>query len=524
MIFVIQPQCRRRLLTTTGRRLLSPSQRQIHHIFPAPQPLRYPEGYTTLLPIVLAANNLVLPPTAEFDRGYLDRAFSAVYNAKGRPLNVASRTPYGGFTSYERVVPFFVSHQAPHKKANSDDPNIVYNTLNNPNIQNYEPHTFAPKPIGWLIPEVAAAISRDHLRHFQRDSASPWDIRYFDPGELDADPVHVLTAFDASNDDTTGGRGQMVKSVAFADWINEGGRHARTMHVERLLLDWKRKKVFAEVLKGWSEEPYPVFNHPTPGESDPLAFAIDRAALPIFGLANYGALLTAYIHDPSTNETKLWIPQRSKHKTNSPGRLDVTAGGGMRLGDTPLTTILREASEEALLDIDYLTEFLKPVGTVPYLHRSPHLPSLPLPQQASGDSHQNAIPEHRPIAHRKPHTFSLSEHPNLPTSPLQQHYILPGHYYLYELSLPVDLTVSPQLNILDGEFAAFHLLPIHQVLENLLQNKFKRSSALATIDFLVRGGWVNEENDSCYTDVVRVLRGGLGGGGSVPVPWRSFGL
>jgi hypothetical protein len=43
---------------------------------------------------------------------------------------------------------------------------------------------------------------------------------------------------------------EVIQSVAFADWVNEGGRHARSLHVERLLLDWRRKKVFADLLKG----------------------------------------------------------------------------------------------------------------------------------------------------------------------------------------------------------------------------------------------------------------------------------
>ncbi|EAU90520.2 hypothetical protein CC1G_00904 [Coprinopsis cinerea okayama7 len=503
---------------STAESSLHQQRREIHHIFPQPQPLKFPDGYNSLLPVVLTANNLVLPPAAEFHHGYgndpdgiYKSGIELGYHANGRPLRVASRTPLGGITAEERVVPFFISHHpaAPvtldndHNDLNHDRDLSSANSGGEPAaaLSSAELLLHRPplRPVGWLIPEVAAAISRDHLRHFQRDSASPWDVRYFEPGEIEGvDQVGLSES----------GRRQMVKSVAFADWVNEGGRHARTLHIERLLLDWKRKKVFGEVLRGWSEEPYPVFNHPAQG-IEPLAFAIDKAALSIFGLPNYGALLTAYVHDPSTNETKLWIPQRSKTKKNSPGRLDVTAGGGMRLGDTPLSTILREATEEALLDIDYLNDFLKPVGTIPFLHRSSNLPSCPKLVESTTSSIS------------KPHTYSLSEHPSNPTSPLQQQYILPGHYYLYELSLPVDMSVRPQTNLLDGEVDSFHLLPVEQVLENLVKGKFKKSSSLAIIDFLIRGGWVTEENDVFYAEVNRALRGGLGGAGSVSVPWRT---
>lgn len=44
----------------------------------------------------------------------------------------------------------------------------------------------------------------------------------------------------------------------------------------------------------WSDEAYPVFVHPpspvTPAH-DPVAFAIERAALPLFSFVNFGALL-----------------------------------------------------------------------------------------------------------------------------------------------------------------------------------------------------------------------------------------
>jgi len=185
-------------------------------------------------------------------------------------------------------------------------------------------HDPAERPVGWLLPEVAAAIGRDHLRHFQRDSASPWEVKYFEEGVAGPGRERSKTPLV--------GTPEMIQSVAFADWVNEGGSHARTLHVERLVLEWRRKKVFAELLKGefegiwvmesahgridWSDEPYPVFNHPTPAHvaDEPIAFAIERAALPIFGLPNYGSLLTAYVHDPDAKVTKLWIPTRSKTK------------------------------------------------------------------------------------------------------------------------------------------------------------------------------------------------------------------
>ncbi|KAF5336139.1 hypothetical protein D9611_006442 [Ephemerocybe angulata] len=444
------------------------------HLFrPAPTPLQYPHGHQTLLPLVLTCNNLVLPQ----DPWHVQE-----------PLLVGSRTSSGGIAAQERVIPFLVSH----------DP--------------------GDKPIGWLLPEVAAAISRDHLRHFQRDSASPWEVRYFEDGVRV--PAPSVMGLGGGTGVVHGGVGQYgaeyISSVSFADWVNEGGRHARTLHMERLILEWRRKKVFADLLKDWSDEPYPVFNHPKAHNSpeEPLAFAIESAALPIFGLPNYGALLTAYVYDPDTKATKLWIPRRSRTKKNAPGRLDVTAGGGIRLGDTPLATIIRESSEEALLDSDFASEYIRSTGTLPFPHRqassplSTSLSTYEYPESASRTtSSGNSVAHHHSNSYD--HRLSIDSH--------RSHYILPGLYFLYELELPADGSVVPQPNILDGEVESFSLMGLQEVLNALLAGRFKSSSAMAVVDWLVRHGYVTEENDSRFAEVCRHLRVDVG----MPGVWRK---
>lgn len=184
-----------------------------HHIFrPAPILLKFPTGHHTLLPLVLTSNNLVLPQNPWHTQ---------------EPLIVGSRTGSGGLAAQERVIPFLVSH----------DP--------------------GDKPIGWLLPEVAAAVSRDHLRHFQRDSASPWEVRYFQDGARVPAPSVLgggmgrMHYHSNQNGHGLGDYGaEYIQSVSFADWVNEGGRHARSLHVDRLVLEWRRKKVFADLLKG----------------------------------------------------------------------------------------------------------------------------------------------------------------------------------------------------------------------------------------------------------------------------------
>jgi 8-oxo-dGTP pyrophosphatase MutT (NUDIX family) len=152
-----------------------------------------------------------------------------------------------------------------------------------------------------------------------------------------------------------------------------------------------------------------------------------------------------------------------------PGALDVTAGGGMCVGDSALDTIIREASEEASLDVNFVRQNLLPVGVLSFSYRSP-----------TG-------------------------------------WILPGLYYLYELELGPDGTPRPTVNKADGEVEGFELMSVSEILENLVENKFKPSSALAMVDFLVRHGHITELSEKSYSEVCMTLRRDL----LLPIPWRA---
>ncbi|KAF8202160.1 hypothetical protein BJ912DRAFT_1053392 [Pholiota molesta] len=176
-------------------------------------------------------------------------------------------------------------------------------------------HTIATRTAdGSMVNEEAVIpflISHDQQ---EKPIVSPWDLKY-------------------SNE-----QNKVLKAVAFADWVNEGGKYTRTMHMERLVSEWKKQNIFKEILRGWSDEAYPVYVHPPQDLAttvDPVAFAIERAALPLFGFVNFGALLTAYVRDPATGRIMLWIPRRSAHKRTWPGALDVTQ---KRLSSTRTTS------------------------------------------------------------------------------------------------------------------------------------------------------------------------------------------
>ncbi|KAF9482549.1 hypothetical protein BDN70DRAFT_892455 [Pholiota conissans] len=377
-----------------------------YHVDAAPvAPLKLPRGHRSLLPLVRDCNNLVLP---QFP-WHSDRSHT-----------IATRKADGRVVNEEAVIPFLVSH---------DQQEI---------------------PLGFIRAQVASALEEDHQKHLVSDAASPWDLKY-------------------SNE-----QNKVLKAVAFADWVNEGGKYTRTMHMERLVSEWKKQNMFKEILRGWSDEAYPVYVHPPRDitvNHDPVAFAIERAALPLFGFVNFGALLTgksAYVRDPADGRLMLWIPRRSPHKRTWPSALDVTVGGGMGLGDSAMETIIRESAEEALLDQEYVQEWIRPVGVLPFPNRSP-----------GG-------------------------------------WILPGMYYLFDLPLPADGSIVPRINALDGEVEKFELVEAETVLRYLLEGQFKSSSALAILDFLMRHGYITEETDPRYLDVCRHLKTDI----KLPVAWR----
>jgi len=161
-----------------------------------------------------------------------------------------------------------------------------------------------------------------------------------------------------------------------------------------------------------------------------------------------------------------YISNLQPRSSRWPGKLDVTVGGGIGLGDTALSTIVRECSEEALLDAAYVRENVRPVGILPFPNRSP-----------AG-------------------------------------WILPGLYYLYDLRLEPDGSIVPRTNTLDGEVESFELMDAGTVLQNLVEGRFKASSALAMVDFFIRHGFITEASDSKYVDVCRILKRDIG----LPVP------
>jgi 8-oxo-dGTP pyrophosphatase MutT (NUDIX family) len=136
------------------------------------------------------------------------------------------------------------------------------------------------------------------------------------------------------------------------------------------------------------------------------------------------------------------------------------------IGEPPVASAIREASEEASLPASYVVKHISSAGSITFSHRSP-----------AG-------------------------------------WLLPGHYHAFDLPLPTDLSISPKVNAKDGEVESFELLDIQECLNGLLAGKFKPSSALAILNFMVRRGLYTPEVDVEYDAVLKAMRMDL----IVPIP------
>lgn len=371
--------------------------RLFHHTVQVAQQraLRLPSSHPSLLPVVLSASNLFITPIPPARDTHIGG------------FNVASRTRSGDLVNHERVVPFYSSSRLTDRR-----------------------------PVGYLRPEVAEIMLSVHS---EAGEASPWN---------------VMNGTDAYGDKTS--------AFGFSKEVESQGKGARTMHMEKLVKEWKKLGLFKEILKGSSNEAFPVFHHgPTAPffieKSDPLAFSIERAALPLFGFPNFGSLLIAYFRDKA-GQTMLWIPRRSITKKTWPGALDVTVGGGIGIGQSARDTIVRECVEEASLPTHFVQAHARSVGLLPFPNRKP-----------SG-------------------------------------WLLPGYYYLFEMELPSDGSIKPCVNPADGEVDNFELMDMETVLRNLLEGVFKPSSALAVVELFIRHGFITEDSDPNFTQVCRALR------------------
>lgn len=205
------------------------------------------------------------------------------------------------------------------------------------------------------------------------------------------------------------------------------------------------RKIFPQ-LNGVRSEEYLI-----PGTKD--AVTLERYPSPLFGTTSRGAHLTAYVgRGPSM---KIWVAERSHKIFMHPGKLDTSVAGGVKASDTPLDCIVAESDEEASLDRAMVRENAVATGAVSYLSRN-----------VKNDTYQPVV------------------------------------LHVYDLELGPETTLAPQ----DDEVEAFHLMSVEEVVDAMMEWRFKPNCCLVMIDFFIRHGIITDENEPDYLELLTRLR------------------
>lgn len=217
--------------------------------------------------------------------------------------------------------------------------------------------------------------------------------------------------------------------------------------MSKLLKAAQDSGLFVKLFK-WPGEKFPVLGAPFP-------FAVDRAIAPYFGIVSTGVQLTAFVRGENNIPTGIWIARRGLDKPMYPGMLDNAVGGALKHDETPFDSILREAKEELGIDLNGA----KTGGTVSW--------------------------------------FNIKE----ANAGFDPGLVEPGIQYVYDLEVDSKTVLHPAEDGIDW----LRLLTIDEVKTALCRFEFKPSSAYVMIDFFVRHGIINAENDVEFPEIVSRL-------------------
>ncbi|KAL3269213.1 hypothetical protein HHI36_008295 [Cryptolaemus montrouzieri] len=177
---------------------------------------------------------------------------------------------------------------------------------------------------------------------------------------------------------------------------------------------------------------------------------MDRCATCMFGILNYGVDITGYVKHPTLGIC-VWFQKRAANKQTWPGYWDNMVGGGLSVGRGILETAYKESEEEASVSKD-LAKNLVSAGSVSFFYES-------------------------------------------------ERGLFPNTVFVFEIELPLDFT---PVNT-DGEVEEFELLPVGQVLDRICSNDFKTTSIPVVLDFLIRHGIINVENETELLKIIELL-------------------
>jgi 8-oxo-dGTP pyrophosphatase MutT (NUDIX family) len=199
------------------------------------------------------------------------------------------------------------------------------------------------------------------------------------------------------------------------------------------------------VIRGWRDELVSVAAH----YADPELLRIERAATRHFGLVAYAVHANGFTRKGGL--VHVWVARRSAAKSIDPGRLDNLVGGRIAAGMGVDETLRKEAWEEAGIP----PSLLKDVNCLGAVRT------------------EYSVPEglHREVM------------------------------FVHDLWLPEDFKPVNQ----DGEVAEILLMPVEEVMLNILNGEFTLDAGTVMIDGLLRLGAVPPE-DRQYLELLRLMK------------------
>ncbi len=196
----------------------------------------------------------------------------------------------------------------------------------------------------------------------------------------------------------------------------------------------------------WHGEMYPVMRQW--GEAPLLQ--IERATCPWLGVRSWGVHVNGYVR--KSDGIHMWVARRARDKPTYPGMLDNMVAGGQPIGIGLTENVVKECAEEADIPAG-LAARARPVGSIAYCHQC-------------------------------------------------EEGLKPDQQFCYDLELPAVFTPRNT----DGEVEAFELWPIARVIETVRESfAFKFNCSLVIIDFLLRHGLIDADNEPDYVQLCRGL-------------------
>lgn len=193
----------------------------------------------------------------------------------------------------------------------------------------------------------------------------------------------------------------------------------------------------------------------------PPLFAIERAAVPAFGIASCGVHMTGFVRAP--DGLWIWVPRRARDKSTYPGMLDNTVAGGQPAGLGIFENLIKECGEEAAIPPELARRAL-PVGAIAYCLET-------------------------------------------------EEGLKPDTQFCFDLELPASFVPHPA----DGEMEGFALWPAARVLETVRDTRdFKFNCNLVLIDFFLRHGLIGADHPDHAALAAGLRRFGPQGGWSRP--------